>query len=186
MKVIEILMQGAILLNMQEISTLLQTADEENQEQLLANQDIKTLFDLLKYSVQELCTNYVPLIDEKKITTNERQYPLSNFENYIRIQKVLKNGVLVKHKIINRNIVLAEDGEYEVVFERYPSIVSLFEDIDFLERFSPDVIVIGLCAYYSLSKGMFEDFEKFHEKYEEKAYSLRNVKIFNTPQRRWL
>ena len=111
MKVIDILMQGANLLNLPEISNVLNDATEENQEQLINNAEVKSLFDLLKYSIQELCTNYVPVVEVKNITTTDKQYAISNLENYIRIRKVFQNGSLVKHKIINRNLVFAEDGE---------------------------------------------------------------------------
>ena len=61
----------------------------------------------------------------------------------------------------------------------------MFEEIDYLQEFSPDVIVFGLCAYYALSHGLFADFEQFHEKYVEKAESLKGLKIFEMPARRW-
>ena len=67
----------------------------------------------------------------------------------------------------------------------YPEINSMFDEIDFLSNFSPDVIVFGLCSYYCLSSGMFEDFESFYDRYISKAESLKNLKIFELPARRW-
>ena len=92
---------------------------------------------------------------------------------------------MVKFKIINRNIIFEYDGEYEVVYETYPTITSLFQEIDFLQEFSPDVFVFGLCSYYSLANGMFSEFEDFHEQYITKAESLRNLKNVQMPIRRW-
>ena len=105
--------------------------------------------------------------------------------NFIRVQNVKKNGETVKYKIINRNIVLEEDGEYEIEYLTYPNINSMFEEIDFLSNFSEDVIVCGLCTYFSLAHGMFDEFKEFHETYTEKAENLKELKSFNLPQRRW-
>ena len=78
-----------------------------------------------------------------------------------------------------------ESGTYEVFYYSYPEILSLFEDVDFLQKLNSDVIVFGLCAYYCLSKGMFEDFHELHDKYIERAESLKDLKIFTLPQRSW-
>ena len=61
----------------------------------------------------------------------------------------------------------------------------MFEEIDFLSNFSEDVIVCGLCAYFSLAHGMFDEFKEFHEQYSEKAENMKELKSFNMPQRRW-
>ena len=67
----------------------------------------------------------------------------------------------------------------------YPSINSLFDDVDFLHGLSPDALVFGLCAYYSLANGMFEEFEGFHDKYLGKAEAIKELKNFDMPVRRW-
>ncbi len=186
MRVIDILNQSADILNLTEISALFDSANEENEEMLLANEVVADFYDLLKYSIQELCTNFTPVIECRIIQTEEKKFPISNFTNYIRIHRVYKDKTLIKHKIISRCLQFEEDGEYEIYYESYPTINSLFEEIDFLSDFSPDVLVLGLCSYYTLSRGMFEDFKNFHEEYETKALSLRSLRNVNMPQRRWL
>ena len=57
--------------------------------------------------------------------------------------------------------------------------------IDFLDNYSPDAIVLGLSAYYALAHGMFEEFKELHERYVSKAESLKDLKIFELPSRRW-
>lgn len=186
MRVIDILKQSADLLNLTEISALLDSSTEEKEQELLENEEISNFYDLLKYAVQELCTNFTPVIESRIIQTEDKKYPISNFINYIRIHKVFKNKTLIKHKIINRCLQFEEDGEYEVYYESYPTLQSMFEEIDFLSNFSPDALVFGLCSYYTLSRGMFEDFKGFHENYEAKALSLRNLRNVTMPHRRWL
>ena len=127
----------------------------------------------------------MPVAISVKIKTNEKKYPISSLNNFIRVQNVYHDAKLSKFKIINRSIIFEEDGEYEINYSTYPDVESVFDEIDFLQNFSPDVIVLGLCSYYSLAHGMFEEFESLHEKYIDKAESLKDLKIFEIPCRRW-
>ena len=92
---------------------------------------------------------------------------------------------MVKFKVVNRNLIVEQDGKYTVRFASYPDITSMFNTIDFLNNLSPDVVVMGLCAYYAIAHGMFKEFETFHEKYIEKASALKELKTFELPLRRW-
>lgn len=186
MKIIDILMESAELVGMHKDAVNLTTATPENETEFLQNNEtMSSMFNLIKFSIRELCTNYVPVSSSKTIVTSECMFPVSDLQNFIRVQNITKNNQLVKFKVINRNIVLEEDGEYVVNYATYPEISSMFEEIDFLQNFSPDAIIFGLCSYFALSHGMFDDFETFHDKYIEKAESLKNLKIFEMPARRW-
>jgi len=185
MKVIEIMEQSAILLGLGEEHLILESAKPEQETELLSNQKIESLFHLSKYAFQELCTNYIPVLESVKLISENCKIEVKKLNNFIRVQNAKKNGELVKYKIINRNIMFEEDGEYEIEYLTYPEITSMFEEIDFLSNFSEDVIVCGLCAYFSLAHGMFDEFKAFHEEYVEKADNLKELKSFNIPQRRW-
>ena len=186
MKIVDILIDSAQILGLNEESAILENATEETELQMLEeNEKIKKLFTLFKYAIREVCINYIPYAASVKITTENKQYPLNALDNFIRVQSVSQNGNFVKYKIINRNLVFMEDGEYEVNYASYPLIITMFEDINFLEDFSPDVLVFGLCAYFSLAYGMFEDFEEFHERYISRAESLKSLRLFDLPCRRW-
>ena len=185
MKVIEILKNSADLLGLSNESLLLTTLDETKEASLLENAEISSLFNLFKFSTRELCTNYIPFCTSLEITTQELKFPLANFSNYIRIANVKRGEEFVSYKILNRNIVVETEGTYTVEYYTYPEISSLFEEIDFLANFSPDALVYGLCAYYSLAHGLFAEFESFHESYIERAQSLKELKSFTMPQRRW-
>ena len=98
---------------------------------------------------------------------------------------VKKENVAVPYKIINRNLTFENNGNYEVCYYSYPEIESLFEEVDFLQKLNGDVIIFGLCSYFCLSKGLFEDFHELHDKYIERAECLKDMKIFTLPQRSW-
>ena len=83
------------------------------------------------------------------------------------IQGLLKNGgkieLIASPKLTIEDIEAIEDG-----FERRNEIIerSLLRELD-------------------EAKGRFEEFEIFHNKYIEKAESLKEIKNFSMPQRRW-
>lgn len=186
MKIIDIMKESAILLGLTQEIGVLETFTEDNAGEVFAeNPNIFSLFNLSKYSIRELCSNYVPVSRSVKITSVDKKYPMSLLNNFIRIQSVYLNSQPVKFKVVNRNIIFEEDGEYEIIYSTYPEITSVFDEIDFLQNFSPDVLVLGLCSYYSLAHGMFQEFEELHEKYVDKAESLKSLKVFELPCRRW-
>ncbi len=186
MKIIDIILDSALLLGLTDEVEILRTVTSENEEEIIeANAKIESLFHLIKYSIRELCTNYVPMINKRTITISNHEFPVSDLENYIRVNKVMKNGEVIKHKLINRNIVMEEDGEYELEYSTYPEILSMMQEIDFLQEVTSDVLTFGLCSYFSIAHGMFSEFEEFHEQYATKAENLKVLKIFNLPSRRW-
>lgn len=186
MKIVDILIDSANLLGLTEESKVLQAVTAETENQILEeNANIASLFNLVKFSIRELCTNYAPIITNEIIESTDKKYPVSNLPNFIRLQNVFKYGYMIKYKVINRNIIFDEDCEYDIYYATYPNISSMFDETDFLQNSSPDAIVFGLCAYYCLAHGMFENFEEFHETYVEKAESLKALRIFDTPARRW-
>lgn len=185
MKIIDILQQSAELLGLTETAKKLSAALPEAENELLADEEIFTLFNLSRFSIQELCTNYVPVATSEKISTYNKCFEINKLTNFIRIQNIYKGEELVNFKVINRCIQFEEDGEYTIQYATFPEIESLFEEIDFLSNFSPDIAVLGLAAYYSLSKGLFDEFQIFHQQYIDKAESVKTLKMFNMPQRRW-
>ena len=186
MKVVDILIDSAMLLGLTDEANILKTATEETEDAIIGqHENMSSLYNLIKFSIRELCTNYVPVIKEDYIVTQDKKFALNILPNFIRIQNIEKDGEMIKFKTINRNVFLEEDGKYLVRYESYPYIVSMFEEIDFLQNFSPDVMVFGLCAYYSIAHGMFEDFHEFHERYVNRAESLKSLHNFNLPTRRW-
>lgn len=186
MKIIDILKDSAQLLGLtKEVGILESVTEDSIPEEIQTNENIVSLFNLVNFSIRELCTNYVPVLDSVLIQSKNCTYPLNSLENFIRIQNVYKDDNLIKFKIINRNLVFEEDGVYQVCYKTYPKVDSLFTEIDFLQSLSPDVIVFGLCAYYSLANGLFNEFKEFHDKYLSQAESLKELKFFEIPSRRW-
>ena len=186
MKIIDIMKDSATLLGLIYEREILDKTHQSTEAECLAeNPNIVSMFNLIKYSIRELCTNYVPVSTTITVQTIDKQCSIGYLQNCIRVQNVTLNSENVKFKIVNKRILFEQDGKYEINYATYPEILSMYDEIDFLQNFSPDVIVLGLCSYYALAHGMFELFEEMHEKYIEKAESLKDLKIFEIPCRRW-
>lgn len=186
MKLIDILINSCALLGLKNEQAVLENLTYENLSNIEGNKNIEELIYLSQYSIRELCSNYIPVSDVKEIDTTDKKYPLNNLTNFIRVQNVFKDDVTVNFKIIGRNIIFNEDGKYLIKYLTFPTFDNVFDEIDFLSNFSPDAIVLGLCSYYSLSKGMFEEFNVYHDKYIERAESLKSLRVFDLPRRRWV
>ena len=184
MKVIDIMCDSARLLGLGNECDILcdQTKDETEK---MEDQTIRHLFELAKLSIRELCTNYAPVLTTSDVDTTNKTYAINKLTNCIRVEGVTQNGNPVNYKIINRNINFEQDGKYTIEYSSYPSISNLDDDLVFLQEYGLDVAVFGLCAYYCLTKGLFEDFDKYYQTYQEKASALKDMKVFMMPQRRW-
>ncbi len=181
MKVKNLLANASELLGLEAECALL----EQDGEDLLNNEEIKKLFNLSKLAIREICSNYLPISSEEKIKVENGSFSLANLKNFIRVNSVSKNGKSHGYKIISKKLILNEDGEYIVNYQTYPEITSPQDDLDFLYPLNFEVLVFGLCAYYCLSKGLFDDFKIYHEKYQERAESVKSLKIIDVPMRRW-
>ena len=185
MKIIDILKHSAELLNLDDEASLMESATQEKDAELLKNVEIKKLFNLLKFSVQELCSNYLPVVTEQEFETENKSYLVANFPNFIRMQAVFKKDKTIKFKQVNRKLVFNEDGTFLAKYFTYPEINSMFDDLSFITCLNPDVLVFGLVSYYCLSKGMFDEFKLYNNTYMEKAESIKALKTIELPQRRW-
>lgn len=182
----EILASSAELLGLTETKQLINSATSETEQQILKDAQVERLLSLCQFALQELCTNYLPFVNDCDLQSSNKIIPLGSLANFIRLKSVTQNGKVAKYKIINRNLVFDEDDCYTISYYTYPKLTSLFEELDFLDQYGPEVAVYALCAYYALATGRFTEFETFHEQYSERALSIRDLRIFELPQRRWV
>ena len=76
MKILDIIKNSAELLGLNNERDLLDNATTSAEENLLENSEIKKLFNLIKFSIQELCTHYIPLFTSQEISTTNKKFAL--------------------------------------------------------------------------------------------------------------
>ena len=184
MKIIDIMRDVSLVLGLSSISSDIEGIDLDSEDVILTD-DVQTLFNLTRVAIQEFCTNYAPVTDVAQIVVTGGKFPVSDINNFLRLKRVTQNGKEVKSKIINRQINVNLDGTYEVEYYTYPNITSVNDDIDFLNNFTPDVLVSSTCAYWAVSHGQYVEFNRFHEEYVNKASAIKELRVFSLPKRRW-
>lgn len=184
MKVKEVLLEACSLLGLAEEEKTLQNAELEESTKL-GNAEIKKLYNLLQLTLRDLCTNYFSVTTVSTITSNEKIINLSALNNFVRLLEVSFSGKPILFKTINRKINLPFDGTFEVKYATYPTITSLENDLQDYNILNLDIVVFGLCAYYCLSVGRFDEFNRFHNQYQDRAESIKELKSFHLPNRRW-
>lgn len=174
----------ALVLGLNSVHSDILGLDLESEDVVLTD-EVETLFDLTRVAIQEYCTNYAPVIDATKVNIVGGKYPVSNLTNFLRLKRLSYQGRDVRPKVVQRNIVVEQDGEYEVEYYTYPNITSVKDELDFLSNFSPDALISSTCAYWAVSHGQYQDFNRFHADYIDKASAIKDLRVFNIPKRRW-
>lgn len=185
MEIIDIIKQSIHLLSLNEYYEVLDKASKENEEEVLKNEEIKKIFNLTNLVLHDLCTNYVPIVNKQIVNITNKTYPIKNLLNFYKIKNVKKDNLVEDYKMISKNIVVENDGEYEINYYYLPNVNSLFDELDFLSTLSPEVLVYGLCAFYCLSVGLFDEFKIYNDKYKSRAEAIKNLKVFELPKRKW-
>lgn len=186
MKILDILNQTTNLLSLTDEAEILKTATKENETEILKNAEINKLLSFINLTLHELCVNYIPVLNTVEVVVENKSYELNKLTNFLRLHNIKKDGKIVNFKIFNKCINLLEDGNYTINYYTYPEINSLFEELSFLSNLSPDVLVYGLASFYCLSKGLFDEFKIYNDKYKSRAEAIKNLKVFELPRRIWL
>lgn len=181
----DILADSAMLLGLTTEADAINHASLEEEMEAVNTGEVRNLINILKLTLREVCIHYVPYVKSQTISTTNRQIHLSILTNFISMKGAYRKGEKVKCRMLDRLLTFEEDGEYTIEYLSYPTTVSLFEEITFLDNCSPTMLVYGVSAYYSLSKGLFEEFESFYDKFKNFAELSRERNCFNLPMRRW-
>ncbi len=185
MQIIDILKRVCLTLSLTDEEKLLEEATKPSEEETLKNEEIKKLLNFLNLTLHELCVNYVPVLTSKEAYFEDKSYPISELTNFLKLQNIKKGDRIINHKFVDRNITVKEDGVYTINYYTYPTINSLYDNVDFLSKLSPDVLVFGVISFYCLSKALFDEFKIYNSKYRECAEAIKNLKIFELPKRIW-
>lgn len=187
MTVLDLIKKSAVILNVDDIasSAILDTVTPENEATILqTNFTLNRLFELTKVMLNEITTYYAPIAKSVIVNAVDKKIALSSCPQLLKIIGIKRDEVFVKYRIVDENIEVAEDGEFEIIYHQIPAITSLLNKIQ-LEGVSDDLLVDGLNAYYCLTCGLFSDFSVYNQKYSNKLTKLRTLPLFSMPCRSW-
>ena len=189
MTALEIIKKGAILLNVKEIleDESLNNVTESNQEDCLNNNfALNRFFEILKIMLNDIASEYVPLVKEKTFISDNKIIDLSGIENFMKVCAVSIDKVPIKHKIVNKSIVTDFDGVFTVKYMVYPKIETLLDEVEVFDRgVGEDLMVYGILSLYCLAIGLTDEFEIYNKIYSEKLSAIKSLKVIDMPYRRW-
>lgn len=183
MTVLDLIKKSAVILNIDDLANSTVTPENET-EVLQHNFTLNRLFELTKIMLNEITTYYAPITKRVIITSVDKKIELSACPNFLKIVGIRRDEVFVKYRIVDENIEVAEDGEFEIIYHQIPVVTSLLNEIQ-LEGVSEDILVDGLNAYYCLACGLYSDFSIYNGKYSQKLTKLRTLPLFSMPCRSW-
>lgn len=189
MTALELIKKGAILLNVKEIleDESLNNVTINNQANCLDNNfALNRFFEILKIMLNDIASEYVPIIKEKNFISTDKTIDLSSIENFLKVCSVSIDKVPVKYKLVNKNVVTNFDGVFTVKYMVYPQIETLLDEVEVFDRgISIDLLVYGMLSLYCLAVGLTDEFEIYNNIYTEKLSAIKNLKVIEMPCRRW-
>ena len=185
MTVKEILKLAIIFLGYDEIIDT-NIFDGETQASEEDNKLISTLLRCLNLVVEEIATDYLPIIKVKNVTFQNGKIALSDIsENLMEIISVKRNG----------NIDFSEDNEYlyanidraDVMFRKYPDKLSLNDDCsEFLKKLPARVIAYGVAMEYCFISTLSDEASIWEKRYKDGLLVLsRKNSERKLPRWRW-
>lgn len=189
MTALELIKKGAILLNIKEIleDENLNNVNVSNQEDCLDNNFVLSrLFEILKILLNDIASEYAPIVKEETFISDNKIIDLSKIENFMKVCAVSIDKVPIKHKIANKSIVTNFDGVFTVKYMVYPKIENLLDEVQVFDRgVGEDLLVYGMLSLYCLAIGLTDEFEIYNNVYLEKLSAIKNLKVIDMPYRRW-
>lgn len=189
MTALELIKKGAILLNVKEIleDQSLNNVTTSNQTDCLDNNfTLNRFFEILKIMLNDIASEYVPIVKEKTFISDNKVIELSEVENLLKVCSVSIDKVPVKYKTVNKSIVTNFDGVFKVKYMVYPKIESLLDEVQVFDRgVSIDLLVYGMLSLYCLAIGLTDEFEIYNDVYTKKLSAIKSLKVIDMPCRRW-
>ncbi len=185
MNTLQIMINGANLLGLTQEVELLKTITKENEAEVMQNKQLARLKDLAILSMQEVSVRYVPIYSTIELQSENKQINIKQIQNCLKILKVYLCDIAVPFKIVGKTIKVNENGNYKIKYTTMPTINSVLDELEFVNNGVEQVVIFGLCAYYSIAIGLFSQFNSFHEKYLNAGENLKELKMFYIPNRSW-
>jgi len=189
MTALELIKKGAILLNVKEIleDENLNNVTLSNQEECLDNNfALNRFFEILKIMLDDIASEYVPIVKEQTFISTDKVIDFSNIENFLKVCSVSIDKVPVKYRISNKCIITNFDGVFNVKYMISPKVETLLDEVEVFDRgISVDLLVYGMLSLYCLAIGLTDEFEIYNNIYSEKLSAIKNLKVIDMPCRRW-
>ena len=188
-KLIDCIKNAAVLLQHDQVLNLpILNGSENNNEDADALCDLDTFIECGNLIYSEIAGEYLPLYSSQSFTNTSGVIELSAFnKNVVDVNSVTDlNGNKLYYKVYPSYLSTAR-GKIIVSFSYLPGKINLNDTLDYhVGKISERIIAYGICAEYSLIKGMFNEASYFDKKFRDSLLNSCRKKNIFIPPRRWL
>jgi len=185
-KTAAVLLQNRDVLNLPELSGHMTPDEYLNSDS--GKTDLNLLVDCGNLVYSELAGEYIPLVNSENFYNETGIVEFSAFsKNVIDILSVSDLAGNKLYFCVYSNYLNAPRGEIIVTYSYLPKRVNLGDQLDFcLGKLSDRIIAYGICAEYSVVKGMLNEAAYFDKKFKDSLLNVSRPKNVYIPPRRWL
>ncbi len=193
MKVCDIIQLADILLgaNIEENLFTKKEIDAELFDALKSNKRLSTLVKCANLVVNELCTEYLPIIYTQKMTpSNDCIIGYDAFDKELYQIRSIKDcqGANVKYRYLPSGIeVYSTLFPLAVDYAVVPTKCEFFDSVTLgTTQLTERIIAYGVCAEYCLLSGMYEESQIWDKRYRDSLLCVVNKKSeLSIKNRRW-
>ena len=158
-------------------------AEEMAQIDAVTQRDINLIVKCLNQVLTRIATEYIELLNVEDIVVENGQFDLDDLDEQFCKIKRLGNGK--KFEVANKKLI-AENGEYELLYSYLPEEFDFDDDIEIYQNLSKYAIIYGICSEFLMIMGDFAQSETYESKFENAMDSAKaDLKIVDPKQRRW-
>ena len=178
-----VLLQNRDVLNLPEFSE--KAADNLNEN--CGKADLDLLIDCGNLIYSELAGEYIPLIVSENFCNKTGIIEFSEFsKNVVDILSVSDLKDVKQYFCVYSNYLNAPRGEIVITYSYLPNRVNLSNELDYpYGKLSDRIIAYGICAEYSVVKGMLSEAAYFDKKFKDSLLNSCRPKSVYIPPRRW-
>lgn len=177
---------SAQLLKMDEVCDLEELGgSNENAE---AKKKLNLLIRCANLVINEIATDYVPLIIAEEINTDGKIYFAHLAKTVLDVKNIrTTDGSYVKFKVYPEYIQADCKGDCTLEYSYIPDDYQLGDEIEYGGKVNERIIAYGTVREYCLVNSMYEDAQIWDKRYKDSLLSaMRKGGYLNIPSRRWL
>lgn len=194
-KVKDVFIKCARLLNISEIYdnddiiNIGETIDNKvifNDHLIKEMKSVGKMLEFLNLCLCEIAHDHYLFIDT--YTTSTSQGTVIFVNQMLPIIKILKVSCKCgdqKFTFHIDKIKVDHSDVYTITYAYLPYYFSLVHEVKVRHQCGLDTLIFGICAYYCLSEGMYDEYQIYYKKYKERMEAIPKG-IINTPMRKWL
>ena len=129
--------------------------------------DLRLILDTINIVLIKIATENRPIVVEEEVTSKNGKIAIDTLsQKLFKIKEISCGGVKQNYSISGGNI-LVSDGIYTIKYAIIPTELDFESSFnDYYGKLSLLTVCYGVCSYYTLIKGMYDESDMWKEKFE--------------------